>query len=74
MASAASSPDFERQQHARRIERIEKPERVADQHPAVAGHLRGAIGIVLGREVTGRPRGAGDALLDRRDSARLPRR
>src|SRR5690348_17796520 len=32
-------PGLEGEQHPRRIERIEKAEGVADQHPAVAGNL-----------------------------------
>ena len=38
---------LERQQHARRIERIEEAERIADQHPAVAGRLLRAVRVFL---------------------------
>ena len=47
---------LERQQHARRIQRIEKAERVADQHPAVAGDLLRPVRVVLRREIPGDPR------------------
>ena len=38
---------LERQQNARRVERVEKPERVAGQAPPVAGRLFGAVGVLL---------------------------
>ena len=40
-----------RQQHAGGIQRVEEAERVADEHPAVAGDLLRPVRIVLRREV-----------------------
>ena len=37
---------LERQEHARTVHRIEKPERIADQHPAVAGTAGGTIRVI----------------------------
>ena len=62
---------LQREQHARRIQRIEEAERVADQHPAVAGDLRRAIRVVARREVAGDALRVLDALLHRRACARL---
>src|SRR5436305_1193097 len=42
-------PGFQGQQNPRRIQRIEKPESVANQDPTVSSHLAGAVGIFLGR-------------------------
>ena len=56
---------LEREQHARRIERIEEPERIADQHPAVAGARGRAIRVVARREIAGDALRVLDALLDR---------
>ena len=54
MASAAIAPRCQRQQHAGRVERVEEPVRVADQHPAVAGALLRAVTVILRGVVAGR--------------------
>src|SRR3989449_1277513 len=54
----------QREQHAGRVERIEEAPRVANHHPAVAGHFRRAIRIIFRREVAGDSRRGCDALLD----------
>src|SRR5262249_47607816 len=56
---------FQREQDARRIERIQETPGVADQHPAVARPLRRPVRIVLGGEEAGRARRSPDALLHR---------
>src|SRR5262245_14996700 len=38
----------EREQHARRVEWVEEPKRIADEDPAIAGRSLGPIGIFLG--------------------------
>ena len=48
---------FQRQQHSRRIQRIEKPERIPHQHPAVSRYARRTIRIVARDEVPGDPLG-----------------
>ena len=51
---------LQRQQHAGGVERIEETEGIADEHPAMARHFAGAVGVVFGGEVSGRAPGLGE--------------
>ena len=63
----------QREQHSRGVQRIEKPERVADQHPAVARDRRGPVRVVARGEKPRHARRARDPVLHGRGSDRLPR-
>ena len=63
-----------RQQHAGGVQGVEKAERVADEHPAVARHLLRPVRIVLRREVAGDLRRPSRPAPSRRGRAPLPRR
>src|ERR1700722_7717261 len=56
-------PARQRQQDARGVERIEKTVSIADQGPAVAGRLSGAVRILLGSAEWLDALGAGDPRL-----------
>ena len=66
MQSAASWPDFKREKHAGRIERVDEAPRVADEDPAVAGGLFRCVRILLDDVEPGDLLGAVEPLGDRR--------